>query len=70
MVPYLVPGFTDAKYFTTLGAKWYGFAPVKIPAESGMRFADLAHGHNERVPVDGLRWGAELLGAVVCRFCS
>jgi len=70
VVPYLIPGFTDAKYFTTLGAKWYGFSPVKIPPGSGMRFADMFHGHNERVPVDGLHWGAELLNAVVHRFCS
>ncbi len=69
-VPYLVPGFTDAKYFTTLGAKWYGFSPVKIPAEIGMHFADMVHGHNERVPIEGLHWGAELLSAVVYRFCA
>ncbi len=70
VLPYLIPGFTDAKYFTTLGAKWYGFSPVKIPAGSGIRFADMFHGHNERIPVQGLRWGTELLDSVVRRFCS
>jgi acetylornithine deacetylase/succinyl-diaminopimelate desuccinylase-like protein len=29
VVPYMIPGFTDAKYFTSLGMKWYGFSPVK-----------------------------------------
>jgi len=65
VVPYLIPGFTDAKYFTRMGARWYGFSPVKIEKASGIRFADMFHGHNERVPVAGLAWGTEVLDAVV-----
>lgn len=67
-VPYMIPGFTDAKYFTRTGAKWYGFSPVKLEPASGLRFADMFHGHNERIPVAGLRWGAELLYDVVRDF--
>jgi acetylornithine deacetylase/succinyl-diaminopimelate desuccinylase-like protein len=70
VVPYLTPGYTDAKYFSQLGMRWYGFSPVKIDRDSGIRFADLFHGQNERVPVDGLRWGAEVLYAVVSKFCT
>ena len=66
VVPYMLPGFTDAKFFTRLGARWYGFAPVKLPPE--IRFADLFHGHNERIPVEGLRWGTSVLAEVVTRF--
>ena len=65
VVPYLIPGFTDAKYFSQMGARWYGFSPVKIEKSSGIRFADMFHGHDERVPVAGLAWGAEVLDAVV-----
>lgn len=65
VIPYLIPGFTDAKYFTRTGARWYGFSPVKIEKGSGIRFADMFHGHNERVPVAGLAWGTEVLDAVV-----
>ncbi|MDQ3337917.1 MAG: M20/M25/M40 family metallo-hydrolase [Myxococcota bacterium] len=65
VVPYLIPGFTDAKYFTQTGARWYGFSPVKIEKSSGIRFADMFHGHNERVPVAGLAWGVEVLDSVV-----
>ncbi len=65
VLPYLIPGFTDAKYFTQMGARWYGFSPVKIERGSGIRFADMFHGHDERVPVAGLAWGAEVLDAVV-----
>src|SRR5690606_8960145 len=54
VVPYMIPGFTDAKYFTRMGARWYGFSPVKIEKASGIRFADMFHGHDERVPVAGL----------------
>jgi acetylornithine deacetylase/succinyl-diaminopimelate desuccinylase-like protein len=68
VVPYLMPGFTDGKQFARLGAKWYGFAPVKLPR--GMKFAELYHGNDERIPVDGLRWGAETLYEVVTRFTA
>lgn len=65
VVPYLIPGFTDAKYFTRAGARWYGFSPVKIEKGSGIKFADMFHGHDERIPVAGLGWGVEVLDAVV-----
>ena len=65
MVPFVLQGFTDAKAFTSIGAKWYGFAPVKLPPN--LRFADMFHGHNERIPVDGLAWGTETLMQVVRR---
>lgn len=67
VVPYLTPGFTDAKFFTKLGARWYGFSPVKFP--KGMRFGDLYHGNDERIPIDGLAWGTEVLTEVVGEVC-
>jgi acetylornithine deacetylase/succinyl-diaminopimelate desuccinylase-like protein len=70
VIPYMIPGFTDAKYFTRMGARWYGFSPVKIEAGSGIRFADMFHGHDERIPVAGLHWGVEVLDAVVRELCA
>ncbi len=70
VVPYMIPGFTDAKYFSQLGAKWYGFAPIKIEKDSGIRFADMFHGNDERIPIAGLHWGVEVLDAVVREFCA
>lgn len=70
VVPYMIPGFTDAKYFSQTGARWYGFSPVKIEKGSGIRFAEMFHGHNERVPVAGLAWGVEVLDAVVRDLCT
>ena len=63
-------GFTDAKYFSQTGARWYGFSPVKIEKVSGIRFADMFHGNDERVPVAGLAWGVEVLDAVVREICG
>jgi acetylornithine deacetylase/succinyl-diaminopimelate desuccinylase-like protein len=67
-VPYLMPGFTDAKSWSRLGTKCYGFVPLRLAA--GVRFADLFHGDDERVPVDGVRWGVRVLYEAVRDFCS
>jgi acetylornithine deacetylase/succinyl-diaminopimelate desuccinylase-like protein len=70
VVPYMIPGFTDGKYFSQMGARWYGFSPVKIERDSGIRFADMFHGNDERVPIAGLIWGVEVLDAVVREICA
>ncbi len=70
VVPYMIPGFTDAKFFSQMGARWYGFSPVKIERASGIRFADMFHGNDERVPIAGLTWGTEVLDAVVRDVCA
>jgi acetylornithine deacetylase/succinyl-diaminopimelate desuccinylase-like protein len=62
-IPYLVPGYTDAKEYHRLGAKYYGFAPVRLPP--GMKFAEMFHGNDERIPEDGFRWGVRVLFEVV-----
>jgi len=66
VVPYMLPGFTDAKGFDQIGVTWVGFAPLRLP--KGLRYADLFHAHDERIPVDGFRWGAETLGLLVARW--
>ncbi|MCO8270051.1 M20/M25/M40 family metallo-hydrolase [Actinoplanes sp. TRM 88003] len=58
-VPYLMSGGTDAKAFATLGIRCFGFAPLKLPAD--LNFASLFHGIDERVPVDGLKFGVRVL---------
>jgi acetylornithine deacetylase/succinyl-diaminopimelate desuccinylase-like protein len=70
VVPYMIPGYTDAKFFSQMGARWYGFSPVKIERDAGIRFADMFHGHDERVPVAGLVWGVGVLDAVVREICA
>jgi acetylornithine deacetylase/succinyl-diaminopimelate desuccinylase-like protein len=69
VVPYMIPGYTDAKYFSQLGARWYGFAPVRFDPESGLGFSDLFHAIDERIPEDGFHWGLQMLYQVVNTFC-
>ncbi len=57
-VPWLIPGFTDDKFYARLGARCYGFYPLQLPP--GMSFMTMFHGHDERVPVDGYRWGVRV----------
>ncbi len=59
VVPYCMSGGTDAKQFSQLGIVGYGFSPLRLPAEFG--YGRLAHGVDERVPVDGLRFGVRVL---------
>ncbi|HEX5740384.1 MAG TPA: M20/M25/M40 family metallo-hydrolase [Pilimelia sp.] len=58
-VPYMLSGGTDAKAWATLGIQCFGFAPLRLPPE--LDFPALFHGIDERVPVDGLRFGARVL---------
>jgi acetylornithine deacetylase/succinyl-diaminopimelate desuccinylase-like protein len=58
-VPYLMSGGTDAKAFSTLGIRCFGFAPLRLPAD--LNFAALFHGIDERVPTEGLKFGVRVL---------
>jgi acetylornithine deacetylase/succinyl-diaminopimelate desuccinylase-like protein len=58
-VPYMISGGTDAKAFSTLGIACYGFSPLKLPAD--VDYWRLFHGVDERVPVEGLRFGVRVL---------
>jgi len=69
VVPYMIPGFTDAKYFGQLGARWYGFSPVRFDPASDLSFNELFHGIDERIPEDGFHWGLQVLYEVVEAFC-
>ncbi|WP_425547805.1 M20/M25/M40 family metallo-hydrolase [Actinocorallia longicatena] len=58
-VPYCLSGGTDAKSFAQLGMTCFGFAPLKLPPE--LDFSGMFHGVDERVPIDGLQFGARVL---------
>ncbi|WP_197374672.1 M20/M25/M40 family metallo-hydrolase [Mycolicibacterium baixiangningiae] len=58
-VPYMLSGGTDAKSFQRLGIRCFGFIPLRLPPE--LDFAALFHGIDERVPVDALEFGAQVL---------
>jgi len=56
VLPYLVPGGTDARYLRPRGVVVYGFAPM-LPGEdlSGV------HGIDERLSLASLEWGTQVL---------
>jgi acetylornithine deacetylase/succinyl-diaminopimelate desuccinylase-like protein len=58
-VPYCLSGGTDAKSFARLGMRCFGFSPLLLPPE--LDFSGMFHGVDERVPVDGLRFGVRVL---------
>jgi acetylornithine deacetylase/succinyl-diaminopimelate desuccinylase-like protein len=59
VVPYCLSGGTDAKSFSRLGIRCFGFAPLQLPAD--LDFSGMFHGIDERVPVDALRFGVRVL---------
>lgn len=58
-VPYLMSGGTDAKSFSQLGIRNFGFSPLLLPPD--LDFSALFHGIDERVPVDALQFGVRVL---------
>jgi acetylornithine deacetylase/succinyl-diaminopimelate desuccinylase-like protein len=58
-VPYTLSGGTDAKAFSRLGIRCFGFAPLQLPPD--LDFAGMFHGVDERVPVDALQFGVRVL---------
>jgi acetylornithine deacetylase/succinyl-diaminopimelate desuccinylase-like protein len=59
VMPYCLSGGTDAKSFSTLGIRCFGFVPLRLPAD--LDFSGMFHGIDERVPVDALAFGTRVL---------
>jgi acetylornithine deacetylase/succinyl-diaminopimelate desuccinylase-like protein len=58
-VPYLMSGGTDNKALSDLGITGYGFTPLKLPED--LDFSALFHGVDERIPIEGLKFGARVM---------
>ena len=58
-VPYMLSGGTDAKSFSRLGIRCFGFSPLRLPAE--LDFSGMFHGIDERVPLESLAFGVRVL---------
>jgi acetylornithine deacetylase/succinyl-diaminopimelate desuccinylase-like protein len=63
----MLNGATDAKIFSLLGVRCYGFSPLKLRPDEP--FDRLIHAHDERVSVDALAFGAQVLYETVRDFC-
>ena len=66
VVPGVSTGFTDSRVFRRRGIPAYGFVPVLLsPEESGR-----AHGNDERLSIENLRIGVEILFRSVRAVCE
>jgi acetylornithine deacetylase/succinyl-diaminopimelate desuccinylase-like protein len=64
--PVLCPAFTDSRYFRQQGADAYGLVPVMLTNDEVATF----HGIDERIPLDGLKKGCEVVYEIVRRSCT
>jgi acetylornithine deacetylase/succinyl-diaminopimelate desuccinylase-like protein len=65
VIPYCLSGGTDAKSFSRLGIRCFGFAPLQLPPD--LDFSGMFHGVDERVPVAALQFGTRVLDGFLDR---
>lgn len=65
-IPILMTGSSDARFFSRLGIQTYGFMPMQLPED--MRFNRILHSVNERIPVETLEFGTNVLYQTMQRF--
>ena len=64
VVPYMSTGFTDSRFFRSIGIPTYGLMPVLLPrAEHGK-----IHGVDERIPVGGIEEMTRIVYALIERW--
>ncbi len=67
IIPFLMPGATDASQYQKAGIQTYGFTPGLVPPE--FPTMTLGHGHNERLPVSFIETGLPVLWEVINEVC-
>jgi acetylornithine deacetylase/succinyl-diaminopimelate desuccinylase-like protein len=67
-LPAMAPYSTDAKHLLELGVSTFGFSPMRQPPDE--TYLERWHGVDERVSLEGLRWGLPVLYDAVRRFCG
>jgi len=65
-VPLLLPGTSDARFFSRIGIQSYGFTPMKLPSDIG--FMESAHGADERIPVEAVEFGTDAVYELLRRY--
>ena len=66
VIPTLIPGTTDARFFSRLGIQTYGFLPMNLPQE--IDFAAMFHAGNERIPLGALEFGTDAILTAIRRY--
>lgn len=65
-LPLLFTAVTDARFFAQLGIQTYGFTPMVLPPD--LPFTQLAHGADERIPVEAVDFGTQAILKALQRF--
>ena len=68
---HVISGGTDLTFYAMHPTKkplCIGFEPCRLPP--GIDLVSLFHGVNERIPVDGFKWGLKVLTDVVEKLCN
>jgi acetylornithine deacetylase/succinyl-diaminopimelate desuccinylase-like protein len=69
MIPTLLAGGTDSRFFRDKGTAAYGFQPM-APMDNLSEYLSRVHGHDERVPAESLLFGARVLYEALKDFCG
>jgi len=68
VIPMMISATTNGAHYATLGTKYFGFSPVKFRDNDS--FVAMFHGCNERIPIDGFRFGVRALAELVEELCA
>jgi acetylornithine deacetylase/succinyl-diaminopimelate desuccinylase-like protein len=64
VLPYMSTGFTDSRFFRSIGVDTYGLMPVLLPREEFGRI----HGVDERIPLGGIKEMTSIVSALIARW--
>jgi acetylornithine deacetylase/succinyl-diaminopimelate desuccinylase-like protein len=65
-LPFMLTGCTDARFFSRLGIQTYGFMPMKLPGD--FPFTRYIHAVDERIPVESVMFGSNVMFDVLKRY--
>ena len=63
VVPAVSSGFTDSHFLRDLGIAAYGYTPLLVPVQDQAG----VHGNNERISIENVRRGTEIMRQVLER---
>ncbi len=64
VLPYMSTGFTDSRFFRSIGIPTYGLMPLLLPREEYGKI----HGVDERIPLAGIGEMTDILYALIARW--
>lgn len=70
VLPFLSAGASDGRYLQPYGARVYGFSPVLVEDMTFDQAVSMVHGVNERISINSLIFGTEVLYSAVLSRCQ